>query len=65
MAGHVVFPAVIGTAQPVVLIAADPERGAAMGAELVDQRIAPLRIAPGQQPLGEEFYAYRRTFVFR
>src|SRR5437588_2433669 len=49
LAGPVVFPAVIGAAQPVLLIAADPQRGAAMRAELVDQRVAPLRVAPRQQ----------------
>src|SRR5262249_9076574 len=32
--GPIVFPAVIGAAQPVLLIAADPQRGATMSAEL-------------------------------
>ena len=42
LAGVVVLPAVIGAAQPVVLVAAEPQRDAAVGAELVGQRIAAL-----------------------
>ena len=63
LAGVVVFPAVIGAAQPVVLIAAEPQRDAAMGAELIGQRIAALRVAPGQQPLAEQLHPHRRAFV--
>ena len=38
----VVFPAVIGAAQAVLLVAAEPQRHAAVGAELVDQAVAAL-----------------------
>src|ERR1700685_2100773 len=40
LAGDVVFPAVIGAAQPVLLVAAEPQRHAAMGAELVHHAAA-------------------------
>ena len=33
---HVVFPAVVRAAQPALLVAAEPERHPAMGAEFVD-----------------------------
>src|SRR5262249_32945855 len=49
---------------PVLLVAADPQRRAAMGAEFVDHRIAPLRVAPGDEPLRQELNPYRRTLVF-
>src|SRR5258706_10947852 len=45
---HVVFPAVIGAAQAVLLVAAKPERYAAMGAELVDQAVASLCVTEGE-----------------
>src|SRR6516225_3833777 len=35
LSGHVVFPAVIGAAQAVFLVAAEPQRCTAMGAEFV------------------------------
>src|SRR5712691_3102480 len=47
----VVLPAVIRTAQPVLLVAAEPERDSAMSAELVHQPEAILAISPGDQPL--------------
>ena len=47
--GMVVFPAVIGAAQPVLLVAAEPERDAAMRAELVDQAVASLGVAEGER----------------
>ena len=65
LAGVVVFPAVIGAAQPVVLVAAEPQRHAAMRAELVGQRESALRVAPGQQPLGQKLDPHRRAFVLR
>ena len=65
LAGVVVFPAVIGAAQPVVLVAAEPQRHAAMRAELVGQREPALRVAPGQQPLGQQLDPHRRAFVLR
>ena len=63
LAGVVVLPAVIGAAQPVVLVAPEPQRDAAVGAELVGQRIVALRVAPGQQPLAEQLHPHRRAFV--
>ena len=37
LAGHVVFPAMIGTAKTAFFVSAKPQRNAAMGAKLVDQ----------------------------
>ena len=65
LAGVVVLPAVVRAAQPVLLVAAEPQRHAAVRAELIGQRIAALRVAPGEQPLGEELDAHRRAFVLR
>src|SRR5258708_4202350 len=48
-------------AQPVLLVAAEPQRDAAMGAELVHDADAALRIAKRDQPLAEQLYAHRRT----
>ena len=42
LAGVVVFPAVIGAADPAFLIPAEPKRYATVGTKLVDQAIAPL-----------------------
>ena len=41
LAGHVVFPAVIGAAQAGFLVAPEPQRDAAVGAEFIDQAIRP------------------------
>src|SRR5512132_1867328 len=57
----VVFPAVIGAAQSILLVASEPERYAAMGAELVDHPHAPLRVAKRQQPFRENLDAHRRS----
>src|SRR5437588_2058223 len=43
LAGDVVFPAMIGAAQPVFLVAAKPQRNATMRAELINQSITSLR----------------------
>ncbi len=43
LAGDVVFPAVIGAAEAAFLVAPEPERHAAVGAELVDQAHPPGR----------------------
>ena len=51
LAGDVVLPAVVRAAQPALLVAAEPERDAAMRAELVDQAEAALRVAEGDQLL--------------
>src|SRR6516165_2600408 len=60
LTGDVVFPAVIGAAQPVLLVASEPERYAAVGAELVDHAHAPLRVAKRQQPFRKKLDAHRR-----
>src|ERR1700747_1284953 len=45
LTGDIVFPAVIGAAQPVLLVAPEPERYAAVRAKLVDHAHAPLGLA--------------------
>ena len=63
LAGHVVFPAVIGAAQAAFLVAAEPQRHAAVGAELVDQSVAALRVAERQQPFRQKLHPHRRAVV--
>src|SRR5262245_33670428 len=63
LACHVVLPAVIRAAQPALLVASEPERDAAVGAELVDQPEASVRVPKGQQPLREQFDADRGPFI--
>ena len=63
LAGHVVFPAVVGAAQPAFLVAAEPQRYAAMRAEFVDEAELALAVAEGEQPLGEDLHSDRRTIV--
>ena len=65
LAGHVVFPAVIGAAQAGFLVAAEPERHAAVGAELVDQAVPAVAVAEGEQPLGEDLHPHRGAVVLR
>ena len=65
LAGHVVFPAMVRTAQAGLFVAAEPERHAAMGAELVDQSIPALAVAEGKQPLREHLHPHRRAVVLR
>src|SRR3989454_3672106 len=57
LAVHVVLPPVVRAAQPALLVAAEPQRHAAMGAELVDQADSSVRIAERDQLLSEQFYA--------
>ena len=59
--GHIIFPAVIGAAQAVLLVAAEPQRHAAMGAEFVHQAEPALRVAKRDQPLAEQLHPHRRT----
>ena len=63
--GHVVFPAVVRTAQTAFLVAAEPERYAAMRAELVDQAEASFGVAKCDQPLRQQLHAHRRAVVLR
>ena len=65
LAGHVVFPAVIRAAQPAFLVAAEPQRHAAMRAEFVHQPVATLGVAEGDQPLRQKLHAHRRAVVLR
>ena len=63
LAGHVELPAVIGAAQAALLVAAEPQRDAAMGAELVDQAVAAAAVAERDQPLGQQLHPHRRAVV--
>jgi len=65
LAGHLVFPAVIGAAQSAFLVAAEPQRHAAMRAELVDQSIAALGVAESNQPLRQQLHPHRRAIIAR
>ena len=65
LAGHVVFPAVIGAAQAGLLVAAEPQRHAAVGAEFVDQTIPAVAVAEGEQALGQDLHAHRRAVILR
>ena len=65
LAGVVVLPAVVGAAQAAVLVAPEPQRHAAVGAELVGQRELVVGVAPGQQPLGQELEPHRRATGLR
>src|SRR5690242_21782843 len=51
----------IAAAQPALLVAAEPERHAAMGAELVHQPDAALGVAKGDEALTEQLDAHRRA----
>jgi len=55
----------LGAAQAAFFVAAEPERDAAMRAELVDQAVFAVAVAKGEQPLGQELHPHRRAFVFR
>ena len=63
LAGVVVFPAVIGAAQPAVLVAAEPQRDAAVGAELVGQRELPCVSRQASSRSRQELDAHRRALV--
>src|SRR5262249_6488259 len=58
---HVKFPAMIGAAQAALLVAPEPQRHAAVGAEFVHQPDPARTVAEGDQPLGQEFHAHRRA----
>src|SRR6185312_8202005 len=61
--GVVVFPAVIGAAQAAFLVPPEPERYAAMRAELVHEPEPALAVAKRDQALGEELYPHRRAIL--
>src|SRR5262249_61007230 len=52
--GNVELPAVIGAAQAAFLVAAKPERCAAMRAELVDEPVTPEAVTQRHQPLADQ-----------
>ena len=65
LARHVIFPAMIRTAQAAFLIAAEPQRYAAMRAKFVDQAVAPIGVPKCEQSFRQQLYAHRRAFVLR
>src|SRR5262249_60230874 len=60
LAGHVVFPAVIGATQAVIFVAAEPQRHPAVGAEFVHQADVARRIAERDQPRPQQLRPYGR-----
>src|SRR6266481_1405981 len=65
LAGHVVFPAMIGAAQAGLFVTREPERNPAVGAELVDQSIPAFAVAEGKQPSGQQLDAYGWAIILR
>src|SRR5262245_34871488 len=65
LASHVVFPSVVRAADTAFLVATEPERDAAVRAELVHQGVASIAVAERDQPLREELHADRRAVVLR
>ena len=63
LAGDVVLPAVIRAAQAALLVPAEPERDAAVRAELVDQAVTALGVPEREEPLREDLDPHRRTVV--
>src|SRR5204862_7683371 len=61
LAGDVICPAVIRTAQAALLVAAEPERHAAVGAELVDQPETVPGVAKCDEALREQLDPHRRA----
>src|SRR3990172_10076177 len=58
--GHVVLPAVVDAAQATLLVAAEEEAGAAVGAGLDEESHAAVRVAEGDEVLAQQPDAYRR-----
>src|SRR5258706_13723521 len=65
LAVHVVLPPVVRAAQPALLVAPEPQRHAAVGAELLDHADSSLGIAEGNQLLSQQFRANRRAVALR
>ena len=63
--GDVVLPAVVRAAQSRFLVPAEPQRHAAVRAELVHQAIPALGVTEGDQPLRQQLDAHRRAVVLR
>ena len=55
------FPAVIDAAQPALLVAPEPQGGAAMGAILVDEPDPALAVAKGDEVFAQEPHPHRRS----
>ena len=55
----------IGAADAALLDAAEPQRDAAVRAELVDQPVAALAVTECDQPFRQDLDAHRRAIVFR
>jgi len=64
LAGYVVFPAMIRTAQSVLFVAAEPQRHAAMRTELIHDANTSEAVAEGDQPLAKELHPHRRAVRF-
>jgi hypothetical protein len=65
LSGEVELPTMIWTAQSAFLIATEPQRYAAMGAEFVDQTEPAKAVAKRNQPLRQKLDPHRRTVVCR
>jgi hypothetical protein len=63
--GDVELPAMIRAAQAAFLVASEPQRGAAMRAEFVDQAVTAFAVSKRNQPLGKHFHPHRRAVVLR
>src|SRR6516165_4130805 len=59
VAVHVELPAVIDAAQTRLFVAPEPQRGAPMRAELIDQADAPLAVAKTDELLAEQLNTHR------
>src|SRR4029077_3605403 len=59
LAGYVVFPAMIRTAQAVLLVAAEPPRHTAVRTALIHHANASEAIAKGDQPLAKDLHPHR------
>src|SRR6185437_3790804 len=65
LARHVVLPAVVGATQAAFLVAPEPERDAAVRAELVDEAQAALGVAEGHHALAQALHAHRGAVGLR
>src|SRR5205085_710790 len=64
LSGDVVLPPVVGAAEAALLVPAEPERYAAVRAELIDEPQASFSIAERQEPFGQQLHADWRAVVF-
>ena len=59
------LPAVIGAAQAAFLVAAEPQRHPAVGAEFLQQAVAAVAVAEGDHLFAEQLDPHRRAVVLR